>query len=118
MAGAVREKIVAANARIAFLLDESRRALRGERIFGPEQVRAISQPITEMAPLMSRARDLTAVDPQIEEEIATYRRQLAELHTALQNVLMMLTARRGQVEETRKQLDAVSRWAAATRLIR
>jgi phage shock protein A len=118
VAGALKEKIAAVNARIAFYLEESRKALRGERNFGPEQVRAISEPVAEMAPLMARAKELTAQQPEIQGEIDLYKQQLSELHTALEQVRMMLTARRGQMDQTRKQLDAVSKWAAATRLIR
>lgn len=118
MPGVLREKIAAVNARIGALLLDSQRALRGERNFGPEEVRAISAPVSEMAPMMARAQELTAEDPEIEEELATYKRQLAELHTALEQVRMMMIARRGQMDETSKHLEAVSRWAAATKLIR
>lgn len=118
MGGAIKEKIRATNTRLAFLLEETRRALRGERNFGPEQVRAISQPVTEMAPLLAGAKELTAEEPELEPEIARYKEQLRELHTALEQVRMMMMANRGQVEQARQQLDAVSRWADATRLIR
>ena len=118
MAGAIKERIKATNARVAFLLEETRRALRGERNFGPEQVRAISQPVAEMAPLLTDAKRLTAQEPDLEPEIARYKEQLLELHTALEQVRMMLMANRGGVERARQQLDAVSRWADATRLIR
>jgi len=118
MPGVLREKIAAANARIGALLLDSQRALRGERNFGPEEVSAISGPVSEMAPVMAHAAELTAQDPEIAAELATYRRQLAELHGALENVRMMLIARRGQMDEAGKHLEAVSRWAAATKLIR
>lgn len=117
MPGVLREKIAAVNARIGALLLDSQRALRGERNFGSEEVRAISGPVSEMAPVMARA-ELTAQDPEIAEELALYKRQLAELHGALENVRMMLMARRGQIEEAGSHLEAVSRWAAATKLIR
>lgn len=118
MPGVLREKIAAVNARIGALLLDSQRALRGERNFGSEEVRAISGPVSEMAPVMARAAELTAQDPEIAEELALYKRQLAELHGALENVRMMLMARRGQIEEAGSHLEAVSRWAAATKLIR
>jgi chromosome segregation ATPase len=118
MVSGLREKIAAVNARIGALLLDSQRALRGEVNFGPEEIRAIAAPVAEMAPVMAQAEELTAQDPQLAEELATYKRQLAELHTALENVRMMLTARRGQVERASKHVEAVSRWAAATKLIR
>jgi len=113
-----REKIAAVNARIGTLLLDSQRALRGERTFGPEEVRAIAVPVAEMAPVMAREKELTAHDPELAAELATYRQQLAELHTALENVRMMMLARRGQMDEASKHLEAVSRWANATKLIR
>lgn len=118
MSGALREKIAAVNARVGVLLEESWGALRGERNFGPEQVRALALPVSEMAPIMKRAKELAAQHPEIEGELAIYKQHLAELHTALEHVRMMLIARRGRMEEARKHFDAVSRWAAATRLIR
>ncbi len=118
MLGDLRGKIAAVNARIGFLLEESRGALRGERNFGPEQLRELAQPISEMAPVMARAKELTSQQPAIEAEVALYKQNLSELHTTLEQVYMMLIARRGQMDEARKHLDAVSKWAAATRLIR
>jgi len=118
MPGGLREKIAAVNARIAFLLAECRGALRGERNFGPEEVRALSAPVAEMAPIMAQQRELKLQEPEIEAELALYTQQLSELHTALQHVQMMLLANRQRVGTTRQHLDAVSRWAAATKLIR
>ena len=118
MAGAIREKIAAVNARVGFLLEETQRALRGERNFGPEQIRAITQPVSEMEPILAGAQELTRQEPEIEPEIAQYKRQLSELHLALEQVRMMLTARRSRMERSRQHLDAVSRWAELTRLIR
>ena len=118
MAGAIREKIAAVNAQVGFLLEETRRALRGERDFGPDQVHAIAQPVSEMAPILASAKELTEQEPGVEQEIAEYKQQLRELHLALDQVRMMLTARRGEMDRSRQHLDAVSRWAELTRLIR
>jgi hypothetical protein len=118
MAGSLRQRIAVVNGRVALMLKECGRALRGERNFGLEDVRAISLPVSEMAPIMANAQKLRCQEPEIEEELAIYKKQLAELHTALEQVRMMLIARRGRVEEARTHMDSVSRWAAATKLIR
>jgi hypothetical protein len=118
VAGSTKEKIAAANARISSCLEESRRALRGERNFGPEDLRAMAQPISEMAPILADAKKLEAAQPDVAVELVRYKEQLRELHTALNQVRTMLAGRCAGIGETRKHLDAVSRWAAATRLIR
>lgn len=118
MPGDLREKIAAVNARIGALVEDCRGALRGERNFGSEQLRALSEPISEMAPIMARAKELTALQPDIEGVLDIYKQNLRELHTVLEQVRMMLIVRRGQMDEASKHLHAVSGWAAATRLIR
>lgn len=111
MPSGLREKISGVNARIASLLDETRQSLRGERNFGVEQVRAISAPVSEMALIMSRAKELRTLDPEIEGELNLYKSQIGELHSTLEQVRMMLLARRAQMESNRAQVEAVSQWA-------
>ncbi len=115
MSSLLRQKIATVNARIGVLLADTRRALTGEREFGVEQVRALSEPIQEMAPAMQRATELRALQPEIAGELDLYKQQLGELHTALEQVRMMLQAKRTQMEAGRIQLEAVSQWAAVLR---
>jgi hypothetical protein len=111
MPAELRQKIAAVNTRLTGLVQHTRRSLRGETQFGVEQVRALAAPIAEMAPIMARAKALEDQQPEIAGELAQYKSQLAELHIALQQVTMMLLARRGQMESGRIQLDAVTKWA-------
>jgi hypothetical protein len=111
MPPSLREKISGINARIGALLDEARQSLHGQKSFGVEQVRALSAPISEMAPIMARAKELRTLDPVAACEIDRYKSQLGELHVTLQHVHMMLLARRAQMESGRAQLEAVSQWA-------
>jgi hypothetical protein len=111
----LRSKIEAVNARLATLLAETKGALSGEREFGVAQVRALSEPIQEMAPVMRRAAELRAAEPEICGALDLYKAQLGELQTALERVRVMLLTRRGQMEAGRTQLDAVSKWAVALR---
>jgi hypothetical protein len=115
MASQERHTIERANARIAALLANTRRALSGEREFGVAKVNDLCEPIQEMAPLMARAVELRATDPEISRELDLYRSQLAELQTALEQVRVMLLAHRDQIDAGRTQLDAMSHWAAALR---
>ena len=109
------QKIDAANNRIGALLADTRRALTGEREFGVEQIRALSTPIQEMAPVMARAAELRALEPEVATQLDQYKSQLRELQTALDQVQVMLLTRRAQMQMRRGQLDAVAQWAGALR---
>jgi hypothetical protein len=111
MAAELRQKIAGVNTQLATLLEYARRALRGETQFSVEQVRALSAPISEMAPIMARAKEFRTLHPELENELNEYKSHLGELHITLQQVTMMLLARRSQMESGRVQLDAVSKWA-------
>jgi hypothetical protein len=110
-----RQTIQSVNARITALLTNTRRALSGEQEFGVVQVRDLSEPIQEMAPLVARASELRVAEPEISRELDLYTSQLRELHVALEQVRMMLLARRAQIDAGRTQLNAMSHWAAALR---
>jgi hypothetical protein len=109
----LREKISGINARISLLLGEARQSLNGQKSFGVEQVRALAVPISEMEPIMARAKEIRTLDPEAAGELDRYKSQLGELHITLQHVHMMLLARRAQMESGRAQLEAVSQRANA-----
>jgi hypothetical protein len=115
MASVLRHKIETTNARIGVLLADARRALIGERDFGVEQVRALSQPIQEMAVVMARATELCVSEPEISGALDQYKSQLTELQTTLDQVHVMLLAKRAQMDAGRGQLEAVSQWATRLR---
>jgi len=115
MPSALLQKIDAANARVSVLLRETRGALAGQGDFGVQQVRALSEPIQQMAPILRQAAELRAENPEIASALDLYKMQLVELQTALDQVRVMLLAKRGQMEAGRVQLDAVAQWAAALR---
>jgi hypothetical protein len=109
------EKIGSVNTRIEVLIADTRRALTGEREFGEQQVKALSERIEEMAPVMQRARELRSLNPELAGELDLYTTHLRELQTVLEQVRVMLLATRGQLETGRTHVDAVTRWAAAVR---
>jgi hypothetical protein len=115
MSSPLPQKIEAINGRVRALLAETRRALAGEQEFGVEEVRALAEPIQEMAPLMAREAELRTLQPETAAALDLYKAQLRELRTALERVRMMLLARRAQMEAGRTQLEAVTHWAAALR---
>lgn len=109
----ILSKIETINRELIALVADTKRALAGERDFGVEQVRALSQPIGEMAPIMARATDLRALHPEIAAPLDLYKSLLRELQIALDRIRVMLLARRSQMDACRVQLDAVSNWANA-----
>jgi hypothetical protein len=106
-------KIGDINAQLAAMLADTKRALAGEREFGVEQVRSLSEPIAAMALVMERAAELRKLHPEIAGPLDLYKSQLSELQTTLEQVRMMLLARRSQIDAGRAQLEAVSQWANA-----
>jgi hypothetical protein len=106
-------KIGNINAQLAAMLADTKRALAGEREFGVEQVRSLSEPIAAMALVMERAAELRKLHPEIAGPLDLYKSQLSELQTTLEQVRMMLLARRSQMDAGRVQLEAVSQWANA-----
>ena len=106
-----KETIASANARLGTLLAETKQALRGEREFGPQEISALREPLTEMAPLMSQAKDLRVLQPELEGELDLYKSQLGDLQTTLEKIRLMLLARQAQLCASHAQLTAVGRWA-------
>jgi uncharacterized coiled-coil DUF342 family protein len=113
MTESLQEKIATTNQMLASLLNNTRKALRGEGEFGLEQVRALSAPIAEMNTIVRSEKELCAAQPEIANEIATYKTHLHELQAALEQIRIMLLARRNQMEAGHVQLHAVTQWAAA-----
>jgi hypothetical protein len=109
------ERVAAINRGLEGLLAETRRALVGQSLFGPEQVRSLAAPIAEMAPVMKRAAELRAVEPDIATHLELYVSYLAELRKTLEQIRIMLLAKQAQMEVRRGELQAVGQWAAALR---
>jgi hypothetical protein len=107
------EKIETINARIARLLANTRLALSGERVFSATEVRALSEPLAEMAPILERAVELRALHPEVAPQLDFYKAQLRELQTVLEQIRVMLLAQRAQMDGGRLQLAAVTHWAKA-----
>jgi hypothetical protein len=74
-------------------------------------VRAIAEPVRQMAPLVGRAERLRAESPAWREELDLYASNLAQMHQALDRVRCVLLARRAQLAARRGHLETVRRWA-------
>jgi len=101
------------NAQLQLFLRGVGEALAGRANFTAEEVRAIAEPVRQMAPLVGQAEHLCAQSPAWREELDLYARNLAQMHQALDRVRCVLLARRAQIEARRGHLETVSRWAGA-----
>jgi len=81
-------------------------------MFGVDDIREIQAPMMEMEPILKKAAALRA-DSEVGEQIDEYKSQLRELKTTLEQVEIMLIARRASLEACRSQLAAASLWVAA-----
>jgi hypothetical protein len=118
MSDAVRQTLLRVNTRLAELLEGARRALRGEGDFGVEEVRALRQPVEEMAPIVAESAELRQVRPELAGQLDLYKSNLGDLQTTLEQIRMMLLARQASLEAGRAQLCAVSQWVTAFRQTR
>lgn len=118
MSEAVRQTLLRVNACLGGLLEDARRALRGESNFGVEEVRKLRQPIEEMAPIVAESAELRRLQPELAGQLDLYKSQLGDLQTTLAQIRMMLLARQASLEAGRAQLAAVSHWIRAFRQTR
>ena len=113
MNSSLKDKITQINADLAPLLEASRLSLKGQRDFNVDMVRALAQPVSEMAPLVARAKELRVIQPEVAGQLDIYFGQISELRYLLESVRVMLLARRASLEAGRGQLEAVTLWAEA-----
>jgi hypothetical protein len=118
MNDALRQTIEKINARLATLLEEARRALRGESGFDERDVRRLREPIEGMIPIVAQAPELRRLQPEVAVELDVYKSRLGELQTTLQQVRVMLLTRQAGVRTRQTQVSAVSHWVSAFRQTR
>jgi hypothetical protein len=112
MPSALSKKVDEINAELATLISSAQSVLTAEAVFTVEEVRALSRPISEMAPILAAAKQ-PPQDPQIEAQLKRYKAQLRELQPILDRLCTMLVAKRSHLYSGQSQLKAVSNWAAA-----
>lgn len=109
----IQSKIGRVNQTLRPLIADSRMALRGERHFGVEMVRALAAVIGEMDPIMSNARELRIRHPEIARDLDAYVEQATDLKSVLEQLRTMLVARKASLDNERSHMETVSRWASA-----
>jgi hypothetical protein len=107
------DKIVMTNSALTTLIAETRGALRGEREFGVAEVRALSDRLQTMAPIVKRAGDLRKNESDAGLALDAYTELLRELQAALEQIHVMLLTRQSQMQQRQLQLRCISQWASA-----
>jgi|SRR5690242_6269349 len=110
--GRLEDRIASINTALSNLLRDAKDSLSGRKEFTIETVRAIAVLVSEMAPIVPRAKEFRSTQPETASHLDTYVGLAGELHSVLENVRVMLVARRAAVESGQEQLRAVSQWAA------
>lgn len=111
MIESLQSKIGRVNETLRPLIADSRLALKGERDFGVEMIRALAAVIGEMDPIMSNAREIRLNQPEVARHLDVYVEQATDLKSLLDQLRMMLLARKTAVENDSLHMQAVSRWA-------
>jgi hypothetical protein len=101
------------NARMAELLEEARRALRGERDFDTEDVQRLREPVGAMDSIVARSNELRRLQPEIAGQLDLYKSQLRDLQTILLQIRVMLKGRQAALDAGQTHNTAVSRWVSA-----
>jgi len=112
------ERVRGANAAVRALLGRAREALAGRCDFSIQEVRAIAEPVAQMAPIIEQRQHLRTIEPDLDGQLEAYAATLGELQTTLEQVRFMLLARRAQMAATRAHLQTFGLWAAALRQTR
>lgn len=115
MGAADRETIASTNLALHTLIAETRRALTGERVFGLAQVRALSDRLQCMAPIVKRAAELREKEPDTAPALDAYTELLRELQNTLEHIHVMLLGQQTQMQQRQLQLQCISQWASALR---
>jgi len=112
------EQVRDANAKLRSLISRTKDSLAGRCNFNVGDVRAIAEPVGSVQPIVDEAATLRATHPDLDAELETYKRNLEEVQVALEQMGVMLIARRAHVESARGHLATLSMWNATLRLTR
>lgn len=118
MSDSILQRVRGANTKLNSLLLHTREALAGRSTFDAADVRAISEPVGQMGPLIEEAKLLRTSDADLNAQLETYAGNLAEMQVVLEQMRFMLIARRAHIEAMRGHLETLGLWSATLRMTR
>jgi len=107
------EQLTRINTRMAELLQMARDSARGQRSFGPEEIRFLQAPLEEMQAILDESANMRGTNPEIAAQLDLYKSQLREMLVTVQQVERRLLGCRSELAAGRVQIEAVSQWANA-----
>ena len=113
MREAILGRVRSVNAQLQALLVETREALAGRRKLALEDLRAMSQPVAQMTPIVAEVARLRRESPELDSEVAVYEQNLGAMRSTLEAVRCVLLARCASLEAERAHLESVTLWAEA-----
>jgi hypothetical protein len=102
------------NSELAVHLNRAQRTLEGAEVFDVAEVRELMSLIARMEPQVRTARRSGSwTSREVADQMDIYQQQLQKLSRTLEQIRMMLVAKRGELEFSRRHMSAVTRWAHA-----
>lgn len=118
MADSVVDRVRSANTRLRALLTQAKDSLAGRARFNGADVRAMTEPIASVRSIVDDAESLRAMYPDLTPELESYKDNLEETQRTLEQMRVMLAARRAHVQAARGHLATLGMWNATLRLTR
>jgi hypothetical protein len=118
MTDVLKTKLDRINETLRPLIADSRLALKGEREFGVEMVRALAAIVGEMDPFMSNAAQFRIEHPGLAKDLDDYVDQAIELRSLLEQLRVMLMMKRLTLHQDSAHVQTVSRWASTLQTTR
>jgi hypothetical protein len=113
MENSIREHVQGAEAKLRTLLSCARNALAGRQDFSVKEIRAISERLGQMQPIISIAADLRAKDAGLDADFKAYAETLKQLQLTLEQVRFMLLAKQAHLNAARSHMKTMDLWATA-----
>jgi len=113
MASSSLDTVKRVNATLRRLLDQTRACLRGEHVFGVDEIRQLQQPIQEMEPIVNGVEPAKRNELALGEHLDEYKCHIKELQTTLEQIRIMLLARHASLQASRSQLATIHQWFEA-----
>jgi len=101
------------NSRIAMHLDTARRALAGAAVFDVGEVSALLDLTAQMEAYLGKEHRFDKDTAEFRQQMRLYKERLQELKKLLEQIRMMLLAKRSQLESSQRHMSAVSQWTDA-----
>jgi hypothetical protein len=115
MANSLTQTVLSVNSRLAAILLDMQRSLRGESSFTDDDVRALRSLLAEMEPVIARSAEWRKNHPEFAAQLDLYKSQLLELQKTTEQLRVALLVQRATLEARRERVHAASRWCSAYR---